>query len=359
MTSSGSGPDKPGSWEWAACGASATGSQHIARGQGCDDAYGYGIAGDFVIAVVADGAGSVSGTSAWGAYAACQSVLVDAMTPEFISGFMSGRPGHAETLMRFLFDGALERVTKQAEVMRLPVARLSTTLCVAAATPDLTAFGQIGDGIIATDHDGAIETVLIEDKCEYPNATWFVQSHGAFEESYRTCIQADTDAFALSTDGMSYKVTNVGTGEAYAPFFKGSWDHVRSGANSASFAALQRGLEDDQTGDDKTMVLVTRRWEVDEFHPSPRPIRKTVVRSGAPPVPSDAMRVDVAPAAAPVISKRAGPTTVSASGSAPRALKVPPEGAPPTPAKEPDTEDLHIGPSDKRRMLRRGRRNPR
>ena len=82
---------------------------------------------------------------------------------------------------------------------------------------------------------------------------------------------------------MSYKITNVGTGEAYTPFFKGSWDHVRSDANSASFAAMLRGIEDDQTGDDKTMVLVARRWEVDEFHPSTRPVQRIVVTSSPPP----------------------------------------------------------------------------
>jgi Protein phosphatase 2C len=299
------GDDKPGSWEWAACGASTTGSQHIARGQGCDDAYGYGITGDFVVAAVADGAGSVSGTSAWGAHVACQSVVNAAMHPRFVTSFLSATREHGEPAMRWLFEGALARIAKQAEVMGLPVARLSTTLSVALASPRMTVFGQIGDGIIAAEHDGTIETLLIEDKGEYPNSTWFVQSDGAFEESFRTCIQLNTNAFALSTDGMSYKITNVGTGEAYAPFFKGSWDHVRADANSASFAAMLRGIEDDQTGDDKTMVLVVRRWEVDEFHPSARPQQRIVVTSSPPPqdtpaseavtVKLDAKRPDASP----------------------------------------------------------------
>ncbi|MGH3676938.1 MAG: PP2C family serine/threonine-protein phosphatase [Mycobacterium sp.] len=241
--------------EWLVCGASVTGSLHEQRGLGCDDAYGYGVVGDFVVAAVADGAGSVTGTSAWGSYAACQSILLNAMQPRFIHDFHTAPGEYAETLMRWLFDCAVQRVADQAEAMRVEVSRLSTTLCVALAHREAAFFGQVGDGVIATEHDDRIETVLIEPKDDYANTTWFIQSDAAFEESYRTVMQKGVTAFALSTDGMSYKITNVATGEAYEPFFRGSWQQVRSGASADNFAALLRGIEDDQTGDDKTMVL--------------------------------------------------------------------------------------------------------
>ena len=44
--------EQSGSWEWMACGASVTGEMHQRRGLGCDDAYSYGVAGDFVVAAV-------------------------------------------------------------------------------------------------------------------------------------------------------------------------------------------------------------------------------------------------------------------------------------------------------------------
>jgi hypothetical protein len=241
---------------WLACGASVTGSEHERRGLGCDDAYGYGIVGDFVVAAVADGAGSVSGTSAWGSYAACQSILTDALAPRFVRDFQAAPAEHGQTLMRWLFDCAVNRVSEHADAMRVDASRLSTTLCVALAGRDHAVFGQIGDGIIATENEGRVETLLIEPKSDYANSTWFLQSDDAFEQSYRTAMQLAVTAFALSTDGMSYKITNVATGGAYEPFFRGSWQHLRSGASADKFAALLRGIEDDQTGDDKTMVLV-------------------------------------------------------------------------------------------------------
>ncbi|MGK2879492.1 MAG: PP2C family serine/threonine-protein phosphatase [Mycobacterium sp.] len=307
--------DVIGSKQWAVCGASATGQQHEAKGLGCDDAYAYGIDGDFVVAAVADGAGSVSGTSAWGSYIACQSILTDAMTGQFVDDFLSASPARARTLMRWLFDGALERISTRADELELPIAKLATTLSVAVASRHCTVYGQIGDGIIASEHDGEITTLLVETKQDYANATWFVQSPNAFEESFRTAVEFGTTAFALSTDGMSYKITNIVTGEAYEPFFKGSWEHVRSGASEPKFAEMLRGIQDDQTGDDKTMVLAAVRWEADEFFPSPRPTRRTFVSSGPPPLP-DAQRRDAQPSAQPAPPPIA-PPPVAADGPAP------------------------------------------
>lgn len=279
-------PDEPsGYWEWVACGASATGSQHIARGLGCDDAYGYAISDELLVAVVADGAGSVSGTSAWGAHAACQGVLTAAMSSPFIKDFGDATADEADAIMRWLFDHALNWVRECAENMALALPQLATTLCVAVARPGFAVFGQIGDGIIAAESGGVIDTYLIEDKAEYANATWFIQSPGAFEESFRTAVCTDLTALALSTDGMSYKITNIATGEPYEPFFRGAWQNVESGGSAADFAAMLRGIADDQTGDDKTMVLAVLRQVPDQFHPSARPNRLTRVGSPAPAAP--------------------------------------------------------------------------
>uniref|UniRef100_A0A5Q5CBS7 PPM-type phosphatase domain-containing protein n=1 Tax=Mycobacterium sp. (strain JLS) TaxID=164757 RepID=A0A5Q5CBS7_MYCSJ len=242
-----------GAPRWAVCGASVTGQEHERRGLGCDDAYSYGVAGNYVVAAVADGAGAVTGTSAWGAYAACQSVLTDGLQPAFVENFRSGDP---EQLMRWLFDNALTRVTRQAAALGVEPMRLSTTLCVAVADHGRAVFGQIGDGVIAAElYDGRVGSLLIEEKDGYANTTSFLQSDRAFEESFRTQSVDGVTAFALSTDGMSYKITDIGTGEAYEPFFRDSWQHVRAGARADQFAALLRGITDDQTGDDKTMVL--------------------------------------------------------------------------------------------------------
>lgn len=272
---------RPGSWEWAVCGASVTGQQHLKHGLGCDDAYGYGLTGDLVVAAVADGAGSVSGTSAWGSHVACQSVLRNAMRAGFRRDFAADPSAHPAQ-MRWLFEEALAQIRIRADALNLELPLLSTTLSVAVADQRHAMFGQIGDGVIAVETERGVGTVLIEPKSEYANTTWFLQSDGAFEKAFRTCSVKDVTAIALSTDGMAYKITDIATGNAYTPFFRGSWQHVREGASSAHFASLLRGITDDQTGDDKTMVLSALRWEDDEFHPSSRPRRTLSVSSPAP-----------------------------------------------------------------------------
>jgi hypothetical protein len=334
-----------GSWQWGVCGASVIGSEHERRGLGCDDAYCFGITQDFVVAAVADGAGSVTGTSAWGAYTACQSVLANAMRSRFIREFRSSTPAEAEQMLRALFEKATEHVHAQAQFFGLDSAKLATTLCVALADRDRAAFGQIGDGVIATQTDDLIETLLIEAKDDYQNATWFLQSEGAFEESFRTVVRPAITAFALSTDGMTYKITNVATGEAYEPFFRGSWERVRAGANSANFASLLRSIEDDQTGDDKTMVLATLRWEDDDYYPSPAPITKMTASSPTPPT----LHTNV-PAAQTVPTEPAPPTPEFAG---PAADSAPPPGdAAPI---EPDTTPIDRS-TGRPRLFRRSER---
>lgn len=249
-------PDDHGAG-WAVCGASVIGQEHQRKGLGCDDAFSYGIADDFVVAAVADGAGSVTGTSAWGSYVACQSVLANAMRSDFRESYLGATPEHAERLMTWLFEKALKRVLRYAAESGLEPVLLSTTLCVALADRTQAVFGQVGDGVIAAESNGQIETLLIEEKDDYANITSFLQSEGAMEDAFRTSVHRGVSAFGLSTDGMVYKITDVASGQAYEPFFRDSWRHVRDGASAAQFASMLSSIEDDQTGDDKTVVLAT------------------------------------------------------------------------------------------------------
>lgn len=290
---------------------------HVRKGLGCDDAFGYAVTGDFIVAAVADGAGSVSGTSAWGSYAACQSILRDASDPGFIKDFRTGTADRGQALMRWLFDGAVERVSAQAQVLGLDISLLSTTLAVVVADHNLAVFGQIGDGIMASESAGRVTTLLIEPKDEYANTTWFLQSERAFDESFRTTTQTGVTAFALSTDGMSYKITNISTGEAYEPFFRGSWEHVRNGASAANFEALLGGIEDDQTGDDKTMVLAAVRRE-------PGPNLEPQVRQVTSRAPGGLPTPSVSPdRALPRPSDDTETTTPIATSPLPRIVRTP------------------------------------
>ncbi|KJE22145.1 Protein phosphatase 2C [Frankia torreyi] len=299
---------------WIVRGASVVGHSHLEEDLGCDDAYAYGTNGTFVVAAVADGAGSVTGTSAWGSFVACTSVVQDALTPEFTRAFDAASTEEARDLIRGLFASALGRITAQARSMELPRSRLSTTLAVAIARPDLAVFAQIGDGIIAVEAGGEVRTILAEEKEEYANTTWFVQSPGAFRTAYRSAVVGDVAAFALSTDGMSYKITHASNGTAYVPFFQTSWRNVREGRGNDQLATMMRDIVEDQTGDDKTLVLATTGRAA---LASPPPAGSTTtVASSWPPSDPTAWR-PARPADGPAVDTPTEPDTTALTVRAP------------------------------------------
>ena len=301
---------------WAVCGASVIGQEHQRKGLGCDDSFSYGVADDFIVTAVADGAGSVTGTSAWGSYVACQSVLANAMRSDFRESFRDCSPEHAERLMTWLFEKALKRVLRYAAESGLEPVLLSTTLCVALADRAQAVFGQIGDGVIAAESDGQIDTLLIEEKDDYANITSFLQSEGAMEDAFRTSVHRGVTAFGLSTDGMVYKITDVASGRAYEPFFRDSWRHVREGASAVQFASMLSSIEDDQTGDDKTVVLAALG------PPVPRGSTRAGVIKNHSPAPDAAGSVEAGRSGDDVAPR----TSTPASGEMVEAFASVPEG---------------------------------
>ncbi|WP_157171971.1 PP2C family serine/threonine-protein phosphatase [Nocardia higoensis] len=246
---------------WAVSGASVAGEAHIRKGLGCDDAFAYATTGDLVVAAVADGAGSVTQTSAWGSYTVCDRVVTTVLSPVFLDWLDDVLRGDepAERLMTWLFEQALGALQARARYTGQPIGELATTLAVAIATPEFAIFAQIGDGVIALRDPDGVRTVLVEEKGEYANLTWFVQSRDAFTASFRVHTATDVTAFALSTDGMAYKITDVASGAAFVPFFEGAWAATTANElGEVEFQAWLSAIPEDQTGDDKTLVLAVR-----------------------------------------------------------------------------------------------------
>ncbi len=243
---------------WSVAAASVAGNSHTAVGRGSDDAYSYALVsgGTGLVAAVADGAGSKTGTSAWGSFTACQVVAAHA------DGLVASvrTKSEAESALRNVFGAVLSAIEEQAGRMNLAPSDLSTTLAVAVLGPSAGAFAQVGDGIVVCDLVGEPSVRIAEDKGEYANETAFVTSSGALKRHLRLEYRdAGTDRFALSTDGLRYKLLNIHDGgTAFVPFFTSLWDklevvEIPEDSLSAFLAKL-----DDQTGDDKTLIVGTR-----------------------------------------------------------------------------------------------------
>lgn len=241
---------------WTVLGGSATGSAHVALGKGCEDAHGWFVGRKGICClVVADGAGSRPRASE-GSQAAAAAVV------GLAKQLGQGRASAPDQLaVKDLFVEARRRLDEVAAEARVPVDEFATTLAVVLVHDGRVDVGQIGDSIVVLrTGDGELCPATPSERFEYANETVFITSPGWLshlrEDQYS---EADIGAVALSTDGLRFKILDdLATGRPYEPFFEDVFAYPLSDeATSVALARFIHGL-DDQSGDDKTLIVGVR-----------------------------------------------------------------------------------------------------
>lgn len=237
---------------WRLLGGSVTGSVHRRQGRGCDDAFGWHVDDALVVAATADGAGSRPGTSAFGAFTAVQAVLAASQRYDVRD---------VDGAVERLFHAALSAVDDAADGLGVAPDLLATTLSVVVIAGARVAVGQVGDGIAVHGAGDAVEAVAVGERAEHVNETVFLTTPGALSEHLRTfSIGVDAvEALALTTDGLRYQVLDdLSATRPFAPFFQAAWAYARrTDATTEAVTAFLDEVED-QSGDDKTLVLAVR-----------------------------------------------------------------------------------------------------
>jgi hypothetical protein len=161
-----------------------------------------------------------------------------------------------------IFRHARSSLESLAVASERTVDDFATTLAVAVAHDDYVAVGQVGDGIIVVrDQSGVIRSLVIADRFEYANETVFL-SAADWDANLKVdrLPAADVAGIALSTDGLRFKILeDLATGVPYAPFFEDAFGWVDSDSATSTAVANFIGGLDDQSGDDKTLVIAGRR----------------------------------------------------------------------------------------------------
>ena len=67
---------------------------------------------------------------------------------------------------------------------------------------------------------------------------------------------------SLSTDGLRYKILDVASGDPYSPFYDDLFAYAKAEDSTSEGIERFLGRVDDQTGDDKTLVVAVH----DEAH---------------------------------------------------------------------------------------------
>jgi hypothetical protein len=233
---------------WRVHGASAVGRAHLSIGLGCQDAHGWRLLADGVIIAIADGAGSRP-RSGEGSRAAVSAALEAARQTSDMNELMAI---------------AREAIEKLAYESGEEIGAYATTLSVAYCGDNrLFRAAQVGDGIVVVKRESACErlsSVSPEQKGEFANETTFITS-----DDWKSAVRlyeeesVELEGVAMSTDGLRYKIlADISSSVPYEPFFEDIFAYCSS--TSADDAAIGRflGSLDDQTGDDKTLVVAVR-----------------------------------------------------------------------------------------------------
>ncbi len=263
----------PGEDAWRVVGAAVKGVSHERMGLPCQDAQEYRVLPNGVLLIaVADGAGSAS-LSELGARLAVSRAM------DTLESRIKRHPPCTgvewENVIRRAFYRTFGALVRLAEAQRKPIREYATTLTCVAATRQILAVGQIGDGaVIGRNPAGPLFSATRAQKGEYANETNFLTQVDALKKVEVWVYDQPVDALAVTSDGLIRLAIQLQSGEPYAPFFDPLFAYARTArvspeatADLAGFLSSERVSA--RTEDDKTLVIAVRADGSKEIEPSP------------------------------------------------------------------------------------------
>lgn len=255
--------DGVATWTWAS--ASSIGTAHIRSGTRKQDAfrcYVPAAAPDFLICVVADGAGSAE-CGGEGASLTCRTISLAAQ--EYLQ---THRQFPTDEDVFAWIDLLRDQISYAANKRGKKPRDFAATLICVVTDGRRTLVAQVGDGCAALSDasDGKWRVPLWPDHGEYASTTNFVTDEP--EAKCRVHREAsDLTAIAVLTDGLERMALELTSKVPFAGFFDGVVRPVKAssatGKNVALSAMLRSYLDSEKvcerTDDDKTLVVAAMK----------------------------------------------------------------------------------------------------
>ena len=257
---------------WRVASAVAIGSDHRKAATVCQDAAVVRRmvvpGGERLVVVACDGAGSAK-------HGEVGAQVVSQTASRLLAAAGERDLADPEALARRLLNSVRSAVASRASAMNALVRDLSTTMLAALVDPTRAVFFQVGDGAMVVGRGDELSVVFWPAKGQHANETSFVTSDDAASRLEVMVFDDPTrsvDEVAVFTDGLERLALDFATQTAFGAFFDPMFGAVRelpvtrAEVNRAE-ATLSIELDeflssariDDATGDDKTLVLATRR----------------------------------------------------------------------------------------------------
>lgn len=243
---------------WRCIGSSAAGSRHEREGVPCEDALSFSSGNNWLVAAIADGAGSAP----FGGEGA--RLIVSRVIDHAHQLFADGLPQENSTLRTSLYR-LLARVRSDVERTTEATGDLNDyASTVAIAVADGHSFGaiQVGDGaMVVLRENGSLEQIAAPPQPEFVNQTTFMTSP-TWRDWVACHVEDNTDiqGIAMTTDGLVSLATKRPGGTPHRPFYEPLFLYADSA--NASEEELNKFLRSDRvqsaTGDDVSLLLATR-----------------------------------------------------------------------------------------------------
>lgn len=248
---------------WRVFAAAAIGKSHIDANIPCQDAFAHAVAGDTLVAVVCDGAGSHALSHEGAATVSAQVVKNLSQGRDITESARQDIEAFRATVVEAV---ASARVAMEARALaeNTTLSDYSCTLVGVLADAEGGFFFHIGDGLgVARSADAADYALTLPENGEYANETYFVTGDAWQEHLRVTRIPHAPACAVLMSDGAMPFVMAKGNGALYAPFMDPVERFLSTATESDGSAALVGTLSDDRTyqitSDDKTLLIALRQ----------------------------------------------------------------------------------------------------
>lgn len=251
------------SWTWAA--ASCRGTSHVRNNTRRQDAFTCcvaGTAGDALIAVVSDGAGSAS-MGGEGASVACRRIT--SLAKKHFGG--EAELPSDDTVREWIND-ARDRIFQAAEKREIKKREFASTLVLALSTGTETLVAHIGDGSIVFKPVDTDEWHVASwpSHGEYASTTFFLTDEPEPQIKFSRLTDS-VSALALFSDGIENLALEISEQLPHQRFFEGIIRPLQASTASGRDSNLSIGLSkfldsekvNERTDDDKTLILAVRR----------------------------------------------------------------------------------------------------
>ncbi|MDE2126078.1 MAG: protein phosphatase 2C domain-containing protein [Armatimonadetes bacterium] len=228
---------------------------HVEAATMCQDWCDWAFVEPYLVAAVADGAGSAT-RSALGAELACETAL------ETVSIQLAGSSPNPAEAVSSAMHTARDRLLAEALSSGEPESAYACTLLVAAAGPEGLFVNHVGDGCCVVEHEsGVLETLSEPVNGEYINVTAFITDSDAMDHVAVGAVTAVINGWALLTDGLYDMAVDRRQHTPHAGFFRPILDAVTR--NPSDFSPqLAQWLRSERvaarTSDDVTLFVAAR-----------------------------------------------------------------------------------------------------